>query len=139
MQIGWPRQVGFCRGNETFGQWCEACEFEFAPVKPAVRDSVMQIGNHTSKSEASIQSGTVLNAGESGEFGDGSIGSRTAKGTQRYARLPGYRNKFETKMSVSRIAQMLERSQSLLQYCNVVQIAKLAFYPSLHYKMKAKS
>ena len=35
---------------------------------------------------------------------------------------------------------MSERSQSLLQYCNVVQIARLVFYktmdPTLHYKMK---
>ena len=65
----------------------EHCEFEFAPMKRAVRDPVAQIGNHTSKSEASIQSGTALNAGETENSLDGSIGSRTAKGTQRYARL----------------------------------------------------
>ena len=43
----------------------------------------------------------------------------------------GYKNKFETKTSVSRrrrIAQMWKRSQSLLQYCNGVQIARLVFY-----------
>ena len=56
----------------------------------------------------------------------------------------GYQNKFKTKTSVSkkkRIAQILERCQSLLQYLNVVQIARLVFYktmdPTLHYKMKA--
>ena len=42
----------------------EPCGFEFVPMKRAVRDSVAQIGNHISKSEASIQSGTALNAGE---------------------------------------------------------------------------
>ena len=41
----------------------EPCEFEFVPRKRAVRDSVAQIGNHTSKSEASIQCETALNAG----------------------------------------------------------------------------
>ena len=56
----------------------------------------------------------------------------------------GYQNKFNTKTSMprkKRIAQMWERCHSLLQYCNVVQIARLAFYktmdPTLHYKMKA--
>ena len=38
-------------------------------------------------------------------------------------------------------AQMLDRGQSLHQYCNVLQIARLVFYkamgPTLHYKMKA--
>ena len=40
------------------------CEFVFVPMKLAVQDSVAQIGNHTSKSEAFIQSETALNAGE---------------------------------------------------------------------------
>ena len=62
---------------------------------------------------------------------DGSIGSNTSKGTQGCTVLFGYQNKFKTKTSVSRmkrIAQMLERGQSLLQYCNVFQSAKLVFY-----------
>ena len=42
----------------------ELCEFEFVPMKRAVRDSVAQIGNHTSKSEASIQCVRALNVGE---------------------------------------------------------------------------
>ena len=42
----------------------EPCEFEFVPMKRAARDSVAQIENHTSKSEASIQSVTALNVGE---------------------------------------------------------------------------
>ena len=53
------------------------------------------------------------------------------KGIQRCARFSGYKNMFETKMSVSRrrrIAQMLQQSQSLLLYCNVVQTARLVFY-----------
>ena len=55
-----------------------------------------------------------------GEFCDGSIASRTAKGIRRYARLSGYKNKFETKMSVSRrrrCAQMLQQSQS---FCTTI-------------------
>ena len=57
----------------------------------------------------------------------------------------GYQNTFKTKTSVSRknrIAQMLERGQSLPQYYNVIQIARLLFYkamdPTLHCKMKAE-
>ena len=56
----------------------------------------------------------------------------------------GYQKKFKTKTSVSRrkrIAQIWEGFHSSLQYCNVVQIARLVFYrtmdPTLHYKMKA--
>ena len=42
----------------------EPCEFVFVPMKLTVQDSVMQIGNNTSKSEGPIQSRTALNAGE---------------------------------------------------------------------------
>ena len=42
----------------------ESGEFVFVPSKLTVRDSVMQIGNNTSKSKASIHSRTALNAGE---------------------------------------------------------------------------
>ena len=59
----------------------EPCEFVFVPMKLTVQDSVMQIGNNTSKSEAPIQSRTALNPGEMENFGDGSIGSSTAKKT----------------------------------------------------------
>ena len=45
-------------------QMSEPCEFEFFPKKRAQRDSVARIGNHTSKSEASIQSVTALNVEE---------------------------------------------------------------------------
>ena len=59
----------------------EPSEFEFVSMKIAVRDSVAQIGNHTSKlgqqphfkSETSIQSAKVLNAWENGQFLDRSI------------------------------------------------------------------
>ena len=51
----------------------------------------------------------------------------------------------KTKTTVSRrrrIAQILEGCQSLIQYYNVVQMARWAFYkamdPTLHCKMKAK-
>ena len=46
------------------GPASEPCEFVFVPRKLTVQDLVMQIGNNTSKSEASIQSRTALNAGE---------------------------------------------------------------------------
>ena len=49
----------------------------------AARDSVTQIGNHTSKSEASIQKVTAFECRRNGEYFDESIGSRTSKGTQR--------------------------------------------------------
>ena len=39
-------------------------EFGCVPRKLTLRDSVMQIGNNTSKSVASIQKVTALNAGE---------------------------------------------------------------------------
>ena len=42
----------------------EPCAFDFVPRKGTVRDSVAQIGNCSSKSEALIQSETTLNAGE---------------------------------------------------------------------------
>ena len=108
----------------------ESCEFVFVPMKLAVRDSVAQIGNHISKSEASIQSGIALNAGET----ENSVTDQLEAGQQREykdVRDFGYKNKFETKTSVSRrrrIAQMLQESQSLLLYCNVVQTARSVFY-----------
>ena len=130
-----PRQAGFCRRSKTFGEWssqrASIAKFEFAPMKRAVRDPVAQIGNHTSKSEASIQSGTALNAGGTENSLDGSIGSRTAQGTRRYARLLDTRNKFKMEASVSRkrrLAQMLESSQSfasVLQCCSNCKIGIL--------------
>ena len=57
----------------------EPCEFEFAPLNRAVRDSVVQIGNNTSKSEASIQSVTALNVGET----ENSLTDRLKAGQQR--------------------------------------------------------
>ena len=87
------------------------CEFVFVPRNLTVRDSVTQVGNHTSKSEASIPSRTALNAGET----ENSVTDQWEAVQQRehrYARLSGYRNKFETKMSVSRrrrIARILQQ------------------------------
>ena len=52
-----------------------------------------QIGNNTSKSGASIQSRTPFECWRNGEFVDGSIGSSTAKRTQRHARLSGSRRR----------------------------------------------
>ena len=57
----------------------EPCEFELVTMKRAVRNSVAQIGNHTSKSEGSIQSGTALNAVET----ENSVTDRLEAGQQR--------------------------------------------------------
>ena len=57
-------------------QMSEPCEFEFVPMKRAMRDLVAQIGNHTSKSEASIQS---VNDGET----ENSLTDRKKAGQQR--------------------------------------------------------
>ena len=92
-------------------------------MKRAVRDSLTPMRNHTSKSEASIQSVTALNVGETE--------NSSTDGLEAGYDTFGYENKFETKASVSRkrrIAQMLERSRSKLQYCNVVHIARLVFF-----------
>ena len=105
----------------------EPCEFEFVPWKRAVRDSVAQIGNHTLKYEASIQSETVLNGGET-ENSSTVNWKQDIKGNTKMYDTFGYLNKFKTKTSVSRrqrIEQILERCQSLLQYYNVVQIGRL--------------
>ena len=68
VRIGWPKTGWILPKPRSIcpvvQQMSEPCEFEFVPMKRAVRDSVAQIGNHTSKSEASIQSETALNAGE---------------------------------------------------------------------------
>ena len=120
----------------------EPCEFEFVPRKRAVRDVVAEIGN-TSKSEASVQSETALNAGETEHVRR--VGwKQDIKGNTKMYDTFGYQNKFKTKTSVprrKRIAQILDRCKSLLQHCDVVQIARFVFYktmdPTLHYKMKA--
>ena len=122
----------------------EPCEFEFVPMKRAVRDSVAQIGNHTSKSEASIPSKTALNVGETEKSLTDRLEAEQRK-ANKDMRDFWIQEQVQDKTSVSRrrIAQMLERSRSLLQYCNVVQIARLVFYmtmdPTLHYKMTVTS
>ena len=106
----------------------ESCEFVLVPRKLTVRDLVTPIGNNTSEQDS-------IECWRYGEFGDGSFGSTTLKGTQRYARLSGYKNKFETKMSVPRrkssarmLQQCAEQNQSLLLCYSIVQIARLVFY-----------
>ena len=71
----------------------------------------MQIGNNSSKSEASIQSRTALNDGEMENLVTDQFGSSTAKRTQRFAKISGYRNKFETKMSLT------ERKRNRANHC----------------------
>ena len=90
MQIGWPKTGWNLPKQRNF--WpvvqpmSEPCEFEF----------VAQIGNHTSKSEASIQSETALNAGET----ENSLTDRLE--AEKICETFGYKNKFQTKTSVSR-------------------------------------
>ena len=118
---------------------------EFVPTKRDVRDSVVQIRSHHSKSEVLIQGETTLNAGERGSF-DGSIGSNASKRTQRCTVLLDTITSSRQRLQYQEgkdIAQTLEGCQSLLQYCNVFQKARLVFYktmdPTLHYKMKTKA
>ena len=68
MQISWPKTGWILLKQRNIWPvvWpmIEPCEFEIVTMKRAVRDSVAQIGNHTSKSEASIQSVTAYTVGE---------------------------------------------------------------------------
>ena len=83
-----------------------------------------------------------MNAGETEKFLTDRLEAEQRR-EQKICETSGYKNKFKTKTSSSRrrrIVQILERCQSLLQQCNVVQIARLVFNktmdPTLHYKMK---
>ena len=64
-----------------------------------------------------------MQSDSSTEFFNGSIGSRTANEARVTRGTFGYKNEFKTETSESRrwlqqrTAQMLERNQSLLQYC----------------------
>ena len=91
----------------------EPCEFVFVPRKLAVRDSVTQIGNNTSKSEASIQSVTALSAGGMENSLTDRLEAVQPREHKTYARLCGYGNKFETKMSVSRRKRSARRLQTM--------------------------
>ena len=74
-----PRQVGFYRSSETFGQWSSQwASFvnSNVPRKRAVRDLVAQIWNHTWKSEAPIQSETTLNAGDTKNYSTDQLEAR---------------------------------------------------------------
>ena len=137
--------------SETFGHWSSQrpslVTSYLYPMNRTVRDSVTQIGNHTSKSETSIQSRIALNVGETENLVTDHLEAVQQREHRRYARLSGYWNQFETKMSVSRrkrsarmLQQCAEQSQSLLLYYNIVQIARLVFHramdPTLHYKMR---
>ena len=79
----------------------EPGEFEFVPRKRAVQDSVAQIGNHTSKSEALTQSETALNAGETENNSTDQL-EQDIKGNTKMHGTFGYWNKFQTNISVSR-------------------------------------
>ena len=132
---------------------------------------VAQIGNHSVKSGSTLQSLTALSVGEvefyavvkGGQLGL-SLRSFFIKTLEFQWRMKykvserstltrgtsGHKNEFKMETSVSRkclrrrTAQMLERSQSLLQYHNYIatlQVCRVGFLltmdPTLHYKMKA--
>ena len=83
---------------------------------------MVQIGNHNSKSEMLIQSETAFNAGETENHSVDQLEAIHQREHRDALIFFGYQNKFKTKTSVSRkkrIAQILERGQSLLQYCKV--------------------
>ena len=65
----------------------EPCQIEIIPMKRVVRDSVAQIGNHTSKSEASIQSRTALNAGETENYLTDRLEAEQEREHKRYENL----------------------------------------------------
>ena len=88
------------------------CEFVLVPMKLAVRDSVAQIGNTTSKSEASIQRRTALNAGETESSVTDQLRARQQK------EYKDTRDFLDTRTSSSR---------SLLLCCIVVQVERLEF------------
>ena len=147
MRIGWPKTGWILQKQRNIWPVVQPisgpCEFEFVPRKRAVRDLVALIGNHTSKSEASIQCETALTAGETENYSTDQYKQDIKGNTKMYGAF-GYQNKFKTETSVSRrrrIAQMLERNQSLLQYYNNIANCKIGILrtmdPTLHYKMKA--
>ena len=121
----------------------EPCEFEFVPRKRVVQDSVAQIGNHSSKSEALVQSETALDAGETKNYSTDQLEAKHQRGHKdaRYFWIPEQVQDEDFNSKKENISQILERDQSLLQHCNVVQIARSALYktmdPTLHYKVKA--
>ena len=100
----------------------------------------VQIRNRNSKSEMLIQSETALNAGETGN--QSMATHQREHKDARYFWIPEQvqDEDFRIKEEKNR-AQILERGQSLLQYCNFIQIARLvlnkATDPTLHHKMKA--
>ena len=129
---------------------------------------VAQIGNHTVKSGSMLQSFTAFGVGEAevyaavkGSQVDSERDSvdcwkkriirwinwkQYIKENTKMHGTFGYKNKIKTKTSVprkKRIAQILERDLSSLQYCNDIQTTRLVFCkamdPTLHYHMKVTS
>ena len=83
---------------------------------------MVQLGSHNSKSEMLIQSETAFNAGETENHSMDQLEALHQREHKDVQYFFGYHNKFKTKTSVSRkksIAQILERGQSLRQYCQV--------------------
>ena len=121
----------------------EPCEIHICPIEAGSTrfggtdwESRFEIWNVNSERDS-------VECWRNGELYDGSIGSRTSKETQRCTKN---KIKVETKTSESRrrrIAQMLERSQSLLQYYSNIANCMIGILrtmdPTLHYKMMVTS
>ena len=104
----------FC---ELVGSWCVYAFMHFRSfgrVQKSERDSI--------------------GCWRNGDFFDGSIGKQNRKGKHKDMRDFWIQEKVQDDdfgIKKRRIAQMLERSQSLPQYCNVVQLARLVFYKTI--------
>ena len=121
----------------------KACEFEFVSRKRAVRDLVAQIGNHTSKSEASIQSETALNAGETENYSTDQLEARHQREHKdvRYFWIPEQVQDEDFSTKKEKNCANTGKMPIIAQYRNFVQIARLVLCktmdPTLHNKMKA--
>ena len=116
----------------------EPCEFEFVPRKRAVRDSVAQIGNRTSKSEASIQSETALDAGETENSSMDQLEARHQREHKdvRFFRYQGRRLQYRRRKRIAQNTGKMPIIASVLQCCSNCEIG-MTMDPTLHYKMKA--
>ena len=107
-------------------------------------EQTIQIGSRNSKSEMLIQGATALNAGETENHSMDqleAIHQREHKDA-RYFRIPEQVQDEDVSITKEKDCTNIGKGQSLLQCCNVIQIARLVFYkamdPTLHYKVKAE-
>ena len=114
------------------------------PSKRDVRDSVVQIGNHTSKSEMLIQSETALNAGESENHSMDQLEAihRREHKDARYFRRPEQVQDegvcIKKEKDCTNIGKRPIIASALQCYSNCEIGILLTMDPTLHYKMKAE-